>query len=94
MTVLIATAATLFVVLFGVVGSVVGWLACERYTAYHFQEPHEFEDLFENNPHPELFDVNGELDRGEYFVINFPDNFDPETDKFYIDEPGDEDELY
>ena len=93
MTVLIAVAATLFIVLFGVVGAVVGWLSCERYLTFHMQEPHEYEDLFENNPHPELFDAEGQLDRGQYYVINFPPDFDPDTDKFYIDDSG-EDESY
>ena len=82
--------AALFSILFAVVGSIVGWLACERYLAYHTYEPHDYEDLFENNPHPELYDANGEIDRGQYFVINFPPDFDPETDKFFIDDSGEE----
>jgi len=46
-------------------------------------EKHEFDELFEKNPHPELFDNDGSLNRGEYMAINFdlgydPDEFDPE----------------
>ena len=54
---------------------------------------HEFEDLFQNNPHPELFDAEGNLDRGEYMVINFPPDFDPETEGWYLENP-DEDETW
>ena len=51
---------------------------------------HEFEDLFQNNPHPELFDSEGNLFRGDYTVLNIPPGFDPETESFYIEEPEDE----
>ena len=66
-----------------ILGFVVGWLGCERYTAYLQFEKHDFEELFEKNPHPELFDSEGSLDRGDYMMITFepgydPDDFDPE----------------
>ena len=85
--------AALFAILFGIVGIVIGWLACERYIAFvteMMQEPHDFEQLFQKNPHPELYMEDGEIDRGEYYVINFPPDFDPDTDAFRIDEEGDE----
>ena len=48
----------LFSVLFLLVGGVVGWMAAEKYIALLLasqQPPHEFQDLIDNNPHPELF---------------------------------------
>ena len=39
---------------------------------------HDFEELFKKNPHPELFDEDGNLDRGDYTAINFEPGFDPE----------------
>ena len=66
-----------------ILGFTVGWLASERYQAYLSYERHDFEELFEKNPHPELFDSEGVLDRGDYMNIIFepgydPDDFDPE----------------
>ena len=49
----------LFSVLFCLVGFIMGWLGCERYTALMMQEVHEFDQLFEENPHPEIFDKDG-----------------------------------
>ena len=83
--------AALFSVLFLAVGIIGGWLAAEKYIAATlqrqallFDEPHEFEELFQKNPHPELFDANGEIDRGDYVVIDFPLGFDPSRDGFDI----------
>lgn len=66
-----------------ILGFTVGWLANERYVAFMTFQRHDFEELFEKNPHPELFDQEGNLDRGEYMNIMFepgydPDEFDPE----------------
>jgi len=80
----------LFSFLFLAVGIIGGWLGSERYLAYITHEQHEFEDLFEANPHPELFDDNGNIFRGEYFVINFPPDFDPERDGWFVEEPDEE----
>ena len=73
----------LFSELFLIVGAIGGWFFAEKYIAHMTFIEHEFEDLFDKNPHPELFDKNGDLDRGEYMAINFepgydPDEFDPE----------------
>ena len=90
----------LFSILAGAVAFVVGWLVCDKYTTttelMRLQQAiemhnkllsrHEFEALFENNPHPELYDANGNLDRGEYVVINFPPDFDPETEGWYVED--------
>ncbi len=66
-----------------VLGFTVGWLSSERFQAYMSFERHDFEELFEKNPHPELFDSEGKLDRGDYMNVTFepgydPDEFDPE----------------
>ena len=73
----------LFSVLFLSVGVIGGWFAAERYIAYMTYERHDFEELFEENPHPEIFDKDGKLNRGDYLTLNFepgydPDKFDPE----------------
>lgn len=82
--------AALFSLLFLVVGVLAGWFFAEKYIAFvHLQmeEPHEFQELFEENPHPELFDTEGNLYKGEYWTINIPHDFDPEKDSFYIEDP-------
>ena len=66
-----------------VLGFTVGWLASEKYNAYLNFERHDFEELFQKNPHPELYDDQGKLHRGDYMNITFepeydPDEFDPE----------------
>ncbi len=68
-----------------VVGLTFGWLAAERYIAFMQHVEHDFEELFEKNPHPELFDVDGNINRGDYMAITFdpgfdPSKWDPETD--------------
>ena len=68
----------LFSAVFLILGFVVGWIAAERFITYIQQEPHQFENLFEDNPHPELFNKKGELDRGEYMVVNFELGYNPE----------------
>jgi len=73
----------LFSVLFLTVGFIMGWMGNEKYTTLLHKETHEFDELFEENPHPELFDKNGKLNRGEYMYMTFdlgydPDEFDPE----------------
>ena len=83
----------LFSVLFLTVGAIVGWMAAEKYLAFILasqQPPHEFQDIIDANPHPELFDSEGNLDPGEYLIINFPPDFDPEKDSFYIEDPDEE----
>ena len=66
-----------------ILGFTVGWLSSERYQALLTFQRHDFEDLFEQNPHPELFNSDGSLNRGDYMHIQFdpgynPDEFDPE----------------
>ena len=68
-----------------IVGFIAGWVGAERYVAFMQHTEHEFDNLFKKNPHPELFDDEGRLDRGEYMSINFdpgfdPEQWDPETD--------------
>ena len=61
-----------------ILGVVVGWIAAEKFIEYRDAKRHHFEDLFQENPHPELFDQDGRLDRGEYMSINFEPGYDPE----------------
>ena len=73
----------LFSVLFATVGFIVGWAGNERYTAYLMKEQHEFDHLFTENPHPEIFDKDGNVNKGEYMFVKFDlgydaDEFDPE----------------
>ena len=66
------------------IGGVIGWMVQAMFTAYLNHERHDYEELFEKNPHPELFDSDGEVYRGEYMNVNFEPGYDP--DDF---EPGD-----
>ena len=73
----------LFSELFLIVGLIVGWLAADRFHEYMEKNRHPYEELFEQNPHPEIFTDDGDLFRGEYVSLNFepgydPDEFDPE----------------
>ena len=66
-----------------VVGVAVGWIGSVNFMAYLEHKRHDFEDLFDKNPHPEIYEENGEVYRGTYMNINFepgydPDDFDPE----------------
>lgn len=72
----------LFSLVFLIVGVVAGWLGAERYLALMTHEDHDFEELFQENPHPEIFNSKGEINRGEYYCVNFDlgydaDDFDP-----------------
>ena len=59
------------------VGLLVGWMAAERYVAFMAHERHDFEDIFDKNPHPEIFDDDGKIYRGDYTTITFDPGFDP-----------------
>ena len=65
------------------IGLFAGWVASEKFNEYVSFRRHHFEELFEKNPHPELMDEEGNIDRGEYITLNFepgydPDEFDPD----------------
>ena len=75
-----------------IVGLTAGWFFSEKYQAFISFVRHDFEELFEKNPHPELFTEEGKIDRGDYIVINFPPDYDPENDEYYIDLMDEEDE--
>ena len=68
----------LFSVLFFTVGVMAGFIAQEKWTAYLFKNEHEFEQLFKENPHPEIYDQEGKIHRGTYLGINFDPDFDPD----------------
>ena len=59
-------------------GLVIGWLGAERYIAFMQHTEHDFEQLFEENPHPEIFGKDGKVDRGDYLAVQFEPGFDPE----------------
>ncbi len=64
------------------VGFVIGWIVQAMFTAHLNHVRHDYEELLQNNPHPELFDKDGEVYRGEYMNVTFepgydPDDFDP-----------------
>jgi hypothetical protein len=61
-----------------VVGVTVGWVASVNYIAYLEHNRHDYEDLFQKNPHPEIFEDDGEIYRGMYMNINFEPGYDPE----------------
>ena len=62
-----------------VVGFMVGWFASDRFSEYLQKSRHHFEELFEENPHPELYDEDGHLNRGDYLSLNFEPGYDPES---------------
>jgi len=73
----------LFTILSLIIGFTTGWLASDKYKEFLYMTKHDFDTLFEQNPHPEIFDSSGKIDKGEYLSINFDlgydtDNFDPE----------------
>ena len=63
--------ALLFSIISLLVGFTLGWLGAERYLALLEFNRHEFDELFAKNPHPELFDKDGNLDKGEYMFVDF-----------------------
>ena len=64
--------------LFLAVGLIIGWIGAERYIAFMQHNEHEFDELFEENPHPEIFGKDGKVDRGDYITMVFDPGFDPE----------------
>ena len=64
---------------FLVVGFILGWVFSEKFQDYMAKSRHHFEELFEENPHPELYDDEGNLNRGDYLTLNFEPGYDPET---------------
>lgn len=60
-----------------IVGIVTGWLASERFHDFMMKSRHRYEELFKENPHPELY-TDGKINRGDYLVINFEPGYDPE----------------
>ena len=64
--------------LFLTVGLLMGWVSSEKYTAFMNHVEHDFEDLFKENPHPEIFNKDGKVNRGDYISIQFEAGYDPE----------------
>ena len=61
-----------------IVGVLSGWFASEKYNAFMQKTEHEFDELFEENPHPEIYNEKGEINKGEYITMVFEPGFDPE----------------
>ena len=71
-------------------GIMLGWIGAERYIAFIAKTRHEYEELFEENPHPELYDKNGKIIRNDYMTITFEAGYTPETGSIEV---VDEDDL-
>ena len=67
----------LFCSLFLLIGLTVGWLGAERYVAFLTHTRHTYENLFDKNPHPEIYDEDGKINREDYMSITFDPGFDP-----------------
>lgn len=76
------TTSFLFAEGFLILGFILGWFSADRFAEFKEKVRHTYEDLFDKNPHPELFE-DGKLNRGEYVSLTFdpgydPDEYDPE----------------
>lgn len=67
-------------ILFLLVGLIIGWTIHEKYIEYLHYNTHEFEKIIQQNPHPEIFDDTGKVNREEYLCVNFELGFDPDQD--------------
>lgn len=80
----------LLAILFLLTGIIIGWLGAERYISIISYTPHEFENIIRENPHPEIFDKKGKLNRDDYLSIQFEPGYDAEEfspkDIYYGDE--------
>lgn len=70
----------LFSILFLLVGALLGVVLNERYREYVMWNKHEFDKIFKENPHPEIYDKRGKLIREDYIALNFELGYDPEDD--------------
>ena len=70
--------------LFLLIGGMLGRLGAERYLALLTHQRHEYENLFDENPHPEIYDKKGKINREDYMAITFDPGF-----KLEDYEPGD-----
>jgi len=61
-----------------ILGVVVGWLGSERFHDFMMKKRHHYEELFQENPHPELYDKDGKINRGDYLTLNIDPGYDPE----------------
>ena len=78
----------LFSIVFLAIGLIIGWQGAERYIAFLQFREHDYEELFEKNPHPELFDKDGKLNRGDYISLGFDPDFNPDEDGWEITRDG------
>lgn len=66
----------LFSEAFLIIGLLLGWMSANIYADYTAREEHDYDELFEKNPHPELFDEDGNLNRGDYLTLNIEPGYD------------------
>ena len=71
---------TLFSILFLLVGILFGIIGNERFREYVAWNTHEFDKLFKENPHPEIYDKKGKLIKEDYLALNFELGYDPDSD--------------
>lgn len=75
----------LFSILFLLVGIILGIIGNERYREYVAWNVHEFDKIFKENPHPEIFDKKGRIIKEDYIAMNFELGYDPDEDWDYED---------
>ena len=63
---------------FLILGIILGWFAAEKFREFVDKTRHTYEELFDENPHPEIFDKDGKVNRGEYYALTFEPGYDPE----------------
>ena len=76
-------AATLFTMLFLPIGIIIGWISHIHFLEYFNPEQHQYDELFATNPHPEIYDKEGNIIKNDYMALTFdlgydPEEFDPE----------------
>ena len=74
------TSLSLFSEVFLILGFLGGWIASERFHDYMMKERHHYEELFDSNPHPEIFNEEGEVYRGDYLAVTLDPNYVEEDD--------------
>ena len=70
----------LFSILFLLVGIIFGVIVNERFREYVSWNTHEFDKLFKENPHPEIYDNRGKIIKEDYLALNFELGYDPDSD--------------
>jgi hypothetical protein len=59
------------------IGVIFGWIIRYVYDEVLdtlYKEPHPYEHIFNSNPHPELYDNNGDVFMGDYITAKFDED--------------------